>query len=154
MKRILFALLLVPTIAGAQEGWLVDEQWTTYCESGVEKIRAELTLDLVPGIIIDDNSGGELFICAAPEGCYSNPTPTVTDLGGGLYRWNWEGWPRDCYQTEVSREGVLVFRAPWGDYMWLSIHCSDGPQAIIDTVECIPLPVAQPTWGAVKAMYR
>jgi hypothetical protein len=104
--------------------------------------------------------GGELFICGLDvDQCWPDDyNGTMTTIGNGNYEVAWQGWPRECVSFgSVSREGVVVFRFQQADdtlaYI-VPLRCSDGSHPIIDNVECVPLPVAQLTWGAVKAMYR
>jgi hypothetical protein len=158
MKRFLTlaALLSIPAISNAQ--LKISEQWTTYCDNGVEKVRVEFTYQVLAigfdpvhsewiGEFTDPCTGG----CDGPDTVMG----VRRALGQDTYTWTWQGWTLECLGTLVWRDAMMSYIAA-GDEgpenRQFFVTCDDGPQTIVD--ECNTLPVATSTWGAIKALYR
>jgi hypothetical protein len=162
MKRplVLVALLSIPVLASSQTK--LSEQWNTYCDGSVEKVRATLSYHVGSGITVES---GEMVTFSGPGDCSGVPscaTVNMTrweDLGSGDIAFIWEGTLRSCLPgTEATRFGLIILSAPDDQggkiYHHEPFECADGPQAIIDNSDCPTLPVALGTWGWIKSLYR
>jgi len=81
----------------------------------------------------------------------------VRPLGGQLYEYRFEFTPECTPGSAVRREGPLWYYELVDGYptrRQVTLDCFDTPQQILDTVDCVPLPVTASTWGQVKALYR
>jgi hypothetical protein len=160
VKRILLLaiVLSIPALAHAQPD-IQSETWTAFCDNGVEKVRSSFVLHLCCDPLIFDDGPGEVGASSYcdPDNSCSPIDGLVRPLGNDLYSFDFD-WRRDCFQNEAWRGGRLWWRVVWGDdhaLIWIDLGgCEDGPQPIIDNVDCAPVPVASKTWGAIKAMYR
>lgn len=160
MKTLLpiLALLSIPVLASAD-----SVAWSTYCDNGVEKVRATATLSL-PGAT--STLGAEMTAlnnetCDPDLGyCGFFRDDTAESLGNDEYRYVFEGWTRACLSVDTPSMRGLVFyySADPGQEPVLRLrefYCFDfEPASIVDNTDCSPLPVASRTWGAIKALYR
>jgi hypothetical protein len=158
------ALLLSVSTAGACLLPLdVVETWSTYCDNGVERVRLTIEFSLSDSADLSE-SGSEFYVgtsCLDPDPC---PGPdgrsgVLSDLGGGNYRFVLAGWEKACFpNSEAVRDGAIFWRCFFepgqSQTVLLRFYCGDRAQPIIDETTCVPLPVASPTWGAIKALYR
>jgi hypothetical protein len=155
-------LLSISTLATASD--IVSEEWTTYCDDGVEKLRGTIVFHFSQTSL--GYEGAELTVysdaeCSSPIGspcARGNYSGVATSLGNNDYRVVWQGWPRACIPSAgIFRDGFVVFRFPdySGTFSYYSyMLCEDGERTVIDGGDCVPLPVTASTWGAVKALYR
>jgi hypothetical protein len=161
------ALLIVATIAVASQSsaqTIISEEWTTYCDGGTERVRASITIRFHPDVFFHEgeSGAGEFNVCDDQDHvmCYAESDGGIrTDLGGGDFRWTWQGWPVTCFESaSVHRSGWVLYLVPTGGGDWdprfLYFNCADGPYTIIDESECAPTLTAVSTWGAIKALYR
>ena len=158
--RTLFAAFVLMSVASTATGQTkLSEEWTTYCDNGVEKIRVEFRYYL-PAVGFEDThsqwGGAFAEACAAGCGAPENAEAVLKALGNDQYQFTWQGWSRDCFVTQVWREAMMSYvgEGEFGpeNFPFL-VECSDGPQTIVDQSDC-SLPVEHSTWGAVKALYR
>lgn len=156
MKTLLLALLFLPAVASAQP------EWSTYCDNGVEKVRLRLTFEMGPihsiqSVFASAYNNEECYIA---DPCATFESYAETDIGDGLYLFEWQGWLRSCLSVDVPAFYGQVWyytQEPGYDPVlrMREFDCqSFEPSAIIDNTECTPLPVLTTSWGAVKAMYR
>ena len=163
MKRLLIlaALLSVPALAQANG----PVEWSTYCDgNGVERVRCSITFELGDVYLADEDyaaiwvSNNQL--CAEEDIWGYELNHVVEPLGGGNYRYTWEGFLRAGLLVEhPSFWGELSFftQEPGEELILRLMHfyCGGFEQAtFLDTADCVPLPVASKTWGAIKALYR
>jgi hypothetical protein len=177
MKRILTLafLLSIPALAAAQEivsdcdngnDWnFVSEEWSTYCDDDVEKVRASLTFQICFNPHFDGMHGeleareGEGCIASGQCGDRRWNTGEVVPVGNDSYRWTWDGFERACLSgTTALRYGVVFFWLTGEDgeprYSYIDFNCGGNPFVIVDNSDCAPTHVATSTWGGIKALYR
>jgi hypothetical protein len=109
--------------------------------------------------IVPEESGGEMRAYSAEcggEGASANAI--ATDIGNGDYAFTWNMPRLRIPGTTTVRSGRVMMAAPddQGGYItqFFPFECTDGPQSIVDTVDCAALPVESKTWGAIKALYQ
>ena len=162
MKRYLPILTIVifcSTSTGHAQTKLAED-WTTYCDNGVEKVRVSFTYYLAAvGFVPPHSEWLGAYRAACDTLCEDGPDNLQAELkplGNDQYKWTWQGWSRDCFGAQVWREARMSFVTE-GDSgpenRVYFVDCDDGPQTIVDLVDC-SLPVETSTWGAIKALYR
>jgi len=163
MKRWLWALIVLPllvcpTISSAQQK--IAEEWTTYCDNGVEKVRVAFTYELIAvGFVANDSEwfGAYTEPCAGLCGPPETTKGVRKPLGNDRYKWTWQGWTRACLAGQVWRSAMMSYitngeNGPENRQFF--VQCDEGPQTIVDESNCNILPVASSTWGRIKALYR
>jgi len=161
MKRILFALILVPTLASAD-----SLSWSTYCDNGVEKVRCMIVLNM-PGVQFGGDAGAGIRVYN-DEVCFTGRNECDSGrfdadpvaLGNDDFEFTFEGWLRSCLTVDQPTiDGYMFYytvepgQEPVRRFSYI-ICAQFEPTTIVDTVDCAPLPTASTTWGAIKALYR
>jgi len=159
MRRVLILALLIslPALASAQIK--ISEEWTTYCDNGVKRVRVALTYELASVGFDDTHSqwmGAFTEPCAGGCGEPTSLEGELKSLGRDRYKWTWEGWSLDCLALQVWRSAMMSYftEGEFGpENRQFFITCGDGPQTVVEGPNCTT-PIATSTWGSVKALYR
>ncbi len=158
MKRLLLLLLFLPSLATAQDK--IAEEWTTYCDNGVEKVRVAFTYQLDAVGFASPHSewlGAYTSPCTDDCGAPVSLEAVRKALGNDTYKFTWEGWTRACLAGQVWRSAMMSYftETEFGvENIVFFVGCADGPQTIVDELNCDTTPVATSTWGAIKALYQ
>jgi len=134
------------------------EEWETYCDAGVQRVRFTLHLsilgftalpvDLETEIAgIDSNDPGTIYVISAFD--------RIETIAPGQFEFIEESWHAAHFPSRIAkREGLISWTCNGIRNGWISMRFTDGPFVIEEGEPCVPNPVAAATWGAVKALYR